>query len=54
LFHLWLLALLMATGCAETKYAPKGKAACIANVICNVVAQSNVTSLPGTVAEFKK
>jgi hypothetical protein len=49
-----VLALLMATGCAETKYVPKGKVACPANITWNVVPQADITSFSCTVAEFKK
>jgi len=48
------LALLMATGCAGTKYVPKGKVACPANITWNVVPQADITSFSCTVAEFKK
>ena len=49
-----VLALLMATGCAETKYVPKGKVACPVNITWNVVPQADITSFSCTVAEFKK
>ncbi|MBW2334101.1 MAG: hypothetical protein JRF06_03225 [Deltaproteobacteria bacterium] len=48
------LALLIATGCAGTKYVPKGKVACPVNITWNVVPQADVTSFSCTVAEFKK
>ena len=48
------LALLIATGCAGTKYVPKGKVACPANITWNVVPQADITSFSCTVAEFKK
>jgi len=48
------LALLIATGCAGTKYVPKGKVTCPANITWNVVPQADITSFSCTVAEFKK
>jgi hypothetical protein len=48
------LALLIATGCAGTKYVPKGKVACPADITWNVVPQADITSFSCTVAEFKK
>ena len=48
------LALLLATGCAGTKYVPKGKVTCPANITWNVVPQADITSFSCTVAEFKK
>lgn len=48
------LALLIATGCAGTKYVPKGKVTCPANITWNVVPQVDITSFSCTVAEFKK
>jgi len=48
------LALLMVTGCAETKYIPKGKVACPVNITWNVVPQADITSFSCTVKEFKK
>jgi len=47
-------ALLIATGCAGTKYVPKGKVACPADITWNVVPQADITSFSCTVAEFKK
>jgi hypothetical protein len=49
-----VLALLMVTGCAETKYVPKGTVACPANITWNVVPQADITSFSCTVGEFKK
>lgn len=49
-----VLALLMVTGCAETKYVPKGTVTCPANITWNVVPQADITSFSCTVAEFKK
>ena len=48
------LALLMVTGCAETKYIPKGKVACPADIIWSVVPQADINSFSCTVTEFKK
>ncbi|TET95459.1 MAG: hypothetical protein E3J28_00565 [Desulfobacteraceae bacterium] len=48
------LALLMVTGCAETKYIPKGKVACPVDITWNVVPQADITSFSCTVTEFKK
>jgi len=48
------LALLIAAGCAGTKYVPKGKVTCPANITWNVVPQADVTSFSCTLAEFKK
>ena len=48
------LALLMTIGCAETKYIPKGKIACLSDITWNVVPQADITSFSCTVAEFKK
>lgn len=48
------LALLIATGCAGTKYVPKGTVTCPANITWNVVPQADITSFSCTVAEFKK
>jgi len=48
------LALLMVTGCAETKYIPKGKVACPVDIAWNVVPQADITSFSCTVTEFKK
>ena len=48
------LALLIATGCAGTKYVPKGKVTCPANITWNVVPEADITSFSCTVAKFKK
>jgi len=48
------LAFLMLTGCAETKYVPKGKIACPVDITWNVVPQADITSFSCTVGEFKK
>ena len=49
-----LLFLLIATGCAETKYIPKGNVACPADIVWDVVPQADVTSFSCNVKEFKK
>jgi len=49
-----VLALLIATGCAGTKYVPKGKVTCPVNITWNVVPQVDITSFSCIVAEFKK
>jgi hypothetical protein len=48
------LTLLIVAGCAGTKYIPKGKVACPADIAWNVVPQADITSFSCTVTEFKK